>query len=502
MNGNTPQGIYENRSQLGIKQSLELLINQVNSSDKPEIRREAVKYIGEIGLDECFSTLETVLLSDQSDLVRIEAASAMGRLNTMKVLEPLKWIILNEKFEELRKRALKSFQNVCNPNEEISFFTQIMGDSSNNIRKMAENSIYKIKPLTRIKIVVNNLQTKNELLKLELLGILLNTLWRFSTHKCQNLIKQIPNYNSRLIQPLIKFLKKSTLELVNISTQALIKLEDLVLDDLIIALDSENYLIRKNSARILGNFHEKKVVEVLINKLDDIYGDVSISCIEALGNIGDESAIEPLMSILDIEDENFEYVDYDLKWYVIESIKNIYLNNPYLPLEFLYGSVNMEKNIYKESIPIILGEIRKSEGVKKLIELLNDPHLETRKNVLIAMGKICSKRCLNPIANVISEDSYWLLKKVAIDALDSICENESEDENFIQDVVQIMIRALDDENFSVRASAVNLLGNYGDEKVLEPLLKCLGDFHSKVRLLATKAIKNIESKLELEKIGE
>jgi len=43
---------------------------------------------------------------------------------------------------------------------------------------------------------------------------------------------------------------------------------------------------------------------------------------------------------------------------------------------------------------------------------------------------------------------------------------------------------------------VKHLGEIDDEKILKYLLKYVGDYHSKVRLLMTKMIKKIEARID------
>ena len=499
---NTPRKIFENRNKLGIRQSIDLLINQIKSSNRVEIRKEAVRYLGEIGDEEYCEIIENILLSDKSDLVRMEAAAALGCFATQKVLKPLKWVSLHEDNIELKKSAIKSIQKICNPNEEISFFTEIIGDPSPDIRKLARESIYKIEPLDRIELLVERLEIKNEAVRIEFLKILNHSFDTLSPSQIVKIPEIIPEYKNKVIGKLIKFLKKSNPQLVEISALILLNLRELAIDDLIFAVEDENYLIRKNVIKIFGNIKNERVVQSLVNKLDDIYNEVNISCIEALGNIGNESVIEPLLKVLDIEDESFEYVDYDLKWYIIESIKNIYINNPSISFDYLYKYIDLDKNIFKENIPIILGEIGNDECTDNLLNLLNDPHIEIRKNVIIALGKIGCKKSVDQLLKILDGDSYWLLKKVSIDAIESICENEIENRSFIDDIVNQFIKFLNDEDFNVRAGAINFLGNFGDGKILKNLLRCVGDYHSKVRLLAIKTIKKIEANIENENNGQ
>jgi len=104
--------------------------------------------------------------------------------------------------------------------------------------------------------------------------------------------------------------------------------------------------------------------------LDNIYNEVSIAAIEALGEIGDLSAVSELINILDIEDISFEYTDLDMKLYILDAIKKIYVSNIDASYEYLYTALAKDNNTIKESIAFILGEIGKEDSVKPLIDLL------------------------------------------------------------------------------------------------------------------------------------
>jgi len=106
----------------------------------------------------------------------------------------------------------------------------------------------------------------------------------------------------------------------------------------------------------------------------------SIASIVALGEIGNIAAVPELLDILNIEDISFEYTDLDLKWFIIEAIKKIYINNSKASYDYLYSHLNSDNIALKENIPIILGEIGKAEFVNPLITLLKIRNLDVKKN--------------------------------------------------------------------------------------------------------------------------
>ena len=259
-----------------------------------------------------------------------------------------------------------------------------------------------------------------------------------------------------------------------------------------------------------GKLKLNKSVDLLITNLDNIYNEVSIASIEALGEIGDLSAVPELLDILDIEDISFEYTDLDMKLYILDAIKRIYSNNRDASFDYLYSGLKKDNDTIKESIVFILGEIGKEEFVKPLGSLLNVRNLDVRKNTVIALGKIGNVASLEDLYKILEDqNSYWLIKKVAVDAIYNIIQRNwyrrKEEEKEVQRLLnQNIAKLIDhlgnqtDENFKVKISLIRLLETYGDNRALSALLKRVNDFHRVVRIRASNAIKKIEERLELE----
>jgi len=199
-----------------------------------------------------------------------------------------------------------------------------------------------------------------------------------------------------------------------------------------------------------------------------------------------------------------------MKLYIIDAIKRIYLNNEAASFEELYTYIDTDNDTIKESIAFILGEVGKKEFVTPLQKLLKTRNLDVRKNTIIALGKIGEITPLEELTKILEDDdSYWLLKKVAIDAIYKIFqvnwykikEKDEELETLFTRYSALLMDHLsqkDEENFKVKLSLIKFLEVYGGEKALDALLKRVNDFHRVVRIHASNAIKKIEEKLEME----
>jgi|GEM_PF-429122 len=179
-------------------------------------------------------------------------------------------------------------------------------------------------------------------------------------------------------------------------------------EGLIKALGYEkNPHVREHAASALGKIGDERAVEPLIKRLADGDRGVQWSAKSALGNMGN-STVEPLIEAL--KDEN-------------EGVRR--------------GATSA------------LGKIGDERAVEPLIEALKDENEEVRGGAALALGKFGDERAVEPL-----------------------------------------IEALKDENKDVRNSATLVLGEIGDESVVEPLIEALKDENEKVRGGAASALGN------------
>ena len=78
-------------------------------------------------------------------------------------------------------------------------------------------------------------------------------------------------------------------------------------EPLIKALGDDDPLVRDHAASALGEIGDKRAVEPLIKVLEDDVSDVRMWAAYALGEIGDKRAVGPLIKALGDEDDNSSY---------------------------------------------------------------------------------------------------------------------------------------------------------------------------------------------------
>ncbi len=171
---------------------------------------------------------------------------------------------------------------------------------------------------------------------------------------------------------------------------------------------------------------------------------------QALGKIGDNRAIIPLMSILNNREEN-----YRLRLAVAESLGRLgdeYAVNPLIDIL----SDEREKSVYlKESAVKALGMLGDIRAISPLIDVLE------------------SKRGIR--------DKFNFLKEQIIEAIGRIGQPSRK-------ASDTLLKALHDEAPSIRLAAVAALGQIGDDDCVEALKNCVMDENDDVAKAAVYAV--------------
>ncbi len=524
----SPQEIFNKREEFGLENSVKLLTDIVETEKDYGKRKGAVKYLGLVSREvpslkkECFSTLENVLISEDGIEIKCEAAKALGKLRFEKALKPLMWI-LEQKLDnmDIKLSVLKAIKKIKFEEPQINLFINELDSHYNSIKNFVKNQLLSLGPEILIKSLLSYLKSENisnehksEIIKL--IGYELSSI-NVSFEDISYLKVKYPEVISNLFQnkqlilnEITRILKELDSELMDSAISILKLLGSDINQDVIRLLLSDDFVVKKNAITLTGKLKLIDAVDFLTQNLDNIYNEVSIATIEALGEIGELSAVPEMLGILDIEDISFEYTDLDMKLYIIDAIKKIYLNNKNVNYDSLFSYLNSDNDTIKESIAFILGEIGNEEFVKPLRSLLKIRNLDVKKNTIIALGKIGNVEPIGDLIEILeNSESYWLIKKVAIDAIYNIFQRNwyrvKDDDvelkrtlNKDLAIITDYLKRSENENSKVKVSLIKFLEVFGAERALSALLSRVNDFPRIVRIHASNAIKKIEEKLELE----
>jgi HEAT repeat protein len=483
---------------IGLKNSFKMLSNIVTSNKDQSLRKDAIKYIGsfkslpEFLKNECYNTLENVLISDKDIDIKCEAANSLGKLKFEKAIEPLKWILNQSNLNyRITLSALKAISEIQSK-PDANLFIDYLDSEYNSIREFVKYKLLDIQPEHLISKLLDYLgnsisnKHKTEIIKLiaEVVSSF-NISYKDSSYlqkKYPEIISDLINNNNKLLD-IFSILEEKKSELKKALVTILSILRPQIDEDIISLLDYDDYIIKINAIEIIGKLRISRGINWLKRNLDDIYHEVSIAAIQALGEIGEPKIIPDLLKVLDIDDYEYQYIDYDMKWYIIDSIKEICLKNEKKSCDFLVDKLKTSNEIIKENVAFILGELKNKEFVDPLLNLLtSSENLDVKKNVIIALGKIGTIECLEPLVEILeNEEIYWLLKKVSVDAIYNIynkfwnIRDKIEIENK-QLLVKNRARILDvlknqiDECHKVKVAVIKFLEKFGDKTAIHALI--------------------------------
>jgi len=208
--------------------------------------------------------------------------------------------------------------------------------------------------------------------------------------------------------------------------------------------NNEKDYIRSSAAVALGKIGSEKAVPYLIERLRDTKATVRSNAALTLGRMGDESAVEPLIDVL-------------------ESVKEAEGRRK--------DTVNTNVDIRK-SVVLALGGIGSNEATEALIGVLNDNEemLEVRIAAASALGDIGSPEAVNALRTAF--DNQKMDKGIRNGALLALGKTKS------QETAEFFVEKLGDKDFGV--SAREALIDMG-EPAVDPLIENLKTEDQKVK---------------------
>ncbi|MCD4786514.1 MAG: HEAT repeat domain-containing protein [Candidatus Eremiobacteraeota bacterium] len=234
------------------------------------------------------------------------------------------------------------------------------------------------------------------------------------------------------------------------------------------------------------------------------YGDPNTrrAAADALGKLGDKSAISPLLSSL--RDEKL-----GVRESVVEAIEKIGIPpDPVDRARYLVAKKDWQGAVElgEPSIePLILAMKDKNSNicilafkslicfgktaVEPLLHALGDNSSQVRNYAALALGGIGDVRAVEPLISSLEDfnsDVCWASARAL--------------ENIGEPALKSLIKALKKDNWRVRKLVAEILGKIGSSKAMEPLILAMEDEKPYVRDCAVEALGNIRDKRAVEPI--
>ncbi len=339
-------------------------------------------------------------------------------------------------------------------------------------------------------------------------------------------IEAFIRYGKEATSYLLQLLKDSDEEVRMFSATILGDVQDaMVVDDLINMLDDLDENVKHAAAESLGKIGDARAVSPLIDCLQQDFW-IQYPAIIALGSIGDPSAISHLVKLLDNE---------MLRQAVIETLGNIgdmsvvpiladilSQHDPDIRNNTIAALVNIQRLIKSDSsscTPSIKKALNNGELIDHLLNSLQDPDLEVKKNAVIALGWLKQKRAVEKLVGLLTDydlEEYVIGSLVSIghDALPELIGGlKNPDPKILVSLIRCIewighfdgVRAclpfLKDQNDDVRYQAVLAMGEALDfEEVENGLLLLLDDPNSEIQGLLIDLMGKSRSKNLVEKL--
>ena len=253
------------------------------------------------------------------------------------------------------------------------------------------------------------------------------------------------------ITKLLDLLREEELE--DAVTRALKNIDGGRVRILIDHLASENALVRRVVAQVLGEVKSAEAEQPLIKLLSDENGHVRSTAAEALGRLQSRKAALLLLQLLEDEYESVQD----------SAISALAAIGDDTVLEGLVKDFTSHHEALRRNIALLLGAFATDKAADALAFALKDEEPEVRKAVVQSLGKLAEAKAVKPLLLAITDDDPEV-RMLAAEALGRTSAAEAS---------EALVPLLEDEDLWVRAAAARGLGRVGGEKAGELLLRQL-----------------------------
>jgi HEAT repeat protein len=315
-------------------------------------------------------------------------------------------------------------------------------------------------------------------------------------------IKQLfKNLKEEVVPILIELYKSYGENEQKFAEEALQRLrEEWAVEPLIAALKDDNWQIRKKVVWSLGEIKDTRATEPLIQTLNDEYNVVRMEAIGALGRIRDKRAVKPLIELL--EDSHYEVrfaaigalgwigdkrgdkraievltrllEDKD-KYVTIEAIEALGRIRDKRAVETLVKLLEDKDKDIKTAAMRGLWSSGEDIVVNSLIKLMNDSDMEIQCEAIFSQRHLKDDRAVDPLIRILKDEcqdvrikciEYWETRR------DRILGIKRKGEFFISQEYRLHCPLIE---------TIVALGEIGNQKAVEPLMKILTNNNINIR---------------------
>ena len=219
-------------------------------------------------------------------------------------------------------------------------------------------------------------------------------------------------------------------------------------------LASDNALIRRTVAHVLGEVRLAEAEDPLLLLLQDENGHVRSTAAAALGQLKSRKAVAPLLDLLADEYENVQ----ETAIHALAAIGDESM------LDGLTKEFSSREAFIRRNIAMLLGKFTTEKAVDALAFALKDEEPDVRKAVVNALRNAPGPKSLRPLLLATTDDDPEV-RMLAAEALGASDAPEAQ---------EALIALLGDTDLWVRAASARGLGRIGGNKAGQVLVEHLG----------------------------
>ena len=169
--------ILEELDKIGKKESIKRLHNLYSVAENKKTRIKILEILNTLKDNSHYKEIENYFISDEDTDVRIEAAKLLAfNYNDRKAIDPLIWVLENEKKREVKYTALRLLAAFIYRDEFkesiINSLKRLLSSSDKKLKMDAAEYLGLIKDQSSIDLLIENLNSSNKLVRMRIIQAL------------------------------------------------------------------------------------------------------------------------------------------------------------------------------------------------------------------------------------------------------------------------------------------------------------------------------------------
>ncbi|MEM9008042.1 MAG: HEAT repeat domain-containing protein [Cyanobacteria bacterium P01_F01_bin.86] len=239
----------------------------------------------------------------------------------------------------------------------------------------------------------------------------------------------------------------------------------------------KDFEMRGSAAVALGKIKSEKSISGLNQAIADKKSDVRWWVTHALGQIGSEEVILPLIQVV-TEDKSS-----DVRFKAAEALG---INRSEAAISALLRvSIEDESSDVRWEAAEALGKIGSDKAIPGLLKAIEHSRTFQLSNAAYALGKIGSATAISGLLKLKNHPDYLVRQNIAY-AFGNVSSDQA---------IPFLLELLQDNEPEVRRRSAEALGKIGSKNTISALLVATGDKDPDVQWLAAKALVKIDSEV-------